>query len=112
MFVHEFLKNSTKKHPEKTALIWGDQRLSYQELDTMAARFASALKDQGILKGDRVVIVNPNSIETIAALFGVLQAGGVFLVIHHSIKENKLSYILKDSGARAIVLFKKPGACV
>ncbi len=106
MFVHEFLKNSTKKHPEKTALIWGDQRLSYQELDTMAARFASALKDQGILKGDRVVIVNPNSIETIAALFGVLQAGGVFLVIHHSIKENKLSYILKDSGARAIVLFK------
>jgi len=106
MFVHEFLKNSTKKHPEKTALIWGDQRLSYQELDTMAARFASALKDQGILKGDRVVIVNPNSIETVAALFGVLQAGGVFLVVHHSIKENKLSYILKDSGARAIVLFK------
>ena len=31
MFVHEFLENTTKKHPEKIALIWGDQRLSYQE---------------------------------------------------------------------------------
>ncbi|MCK9592449.1 MAG: AMP-binding protein [Methanoregula sp.] len=106
MFVHEFLKNSAKKYPEKTALIWGDQQLTYQELDAMAGRCASALREQGIQKGDRVVIVNPNSVETIAALFGVLKAGGVFLVVHHSIKEKKLTYILKDSGARAIVLFR------
>jgi long-chain acyl-CoA synthetase len=106
MFVHEFLENTTKKCPDKIALIWGDQRLSYRELDEMAGRFASALARQGIMKGDRVVIVNPNSVETIAALFGVLKAGGVFLVVHHSIKEKKLSYILNDSGARAIVLFK------
>jgi amino acid adenylation domain-containing protein len=106
MFVHEFLENNTKKHPKKTALIFGDQRLSYQELDEMAARFASALREHGIQKGDRVVIVTPNSVETIVALFGILKAGGVFLVLHHSIKEKKLSYILKDCGARAMVLFQ------
>ena len=106
MFVHEFLENSTKKHPEKTALIWGDHQLSYQELDVMAGRFASALVEQGIGKGDRVVIVNPNSVETVVALFGVLKAGGVFLVVHHSIKEKKLSYILEDCRARAVVLFQ------
>jgi acyl-CoA synthetase (AMP-forming)/AMP-acid ligase II len=106
MFVHEFLENTTKKHPEKIALIWGDQRLTYRKLDEMAGRFASALVKQGIGTGDRVVIVNPNSVETIVALFGVLKAGGVFLVVHHSIKEKKLSYILNDCGARAIVLFK------
>ena len=106
MFVHEFLENNTKKHPKKTALIFGDQRLSYQELDEMAARFASALREHGIQKGDRVVIVTPNSVETIVALFGILKAGAVFLVLHHSIKEKKLSYILKDCGARAMVLFQ------
>jgi acyl-CoA synthetase (AMP-forming)/AMP-acid ligase II len=106
MFVHEFLENTTKKHPEKTALIWGDQRKTYEELNDMAARFAAALVNQGIRKGDRVVIVTPNSVETIVALFGVLKAGGVFLVLHHSIKEKKLSYILKDCGARAMVLFQ------
>jgi long-chain acyl-CoA synthetase len=106
MFVHEFLENTTKKQPEKIALVWGDQRLSYSKLDEMAGRFASALKEQGIQKGDRVVIVNPNSVETIVGIFGILKAGGVFLVVHHSIKEKKLSYILNDSGAQAIVLFR------
>src|SRR5665647_769631 len=106
MFVHEFLENTTKKYPDKIALIWCDQRLTYRKLDEMAGRFASALVKQGIGTGDRVVIVNPNSVETIVALFGVLKAGGVFLVVHHSIKEKKLSYILNDCGARAIVLFK------
>jgi acyl-CoA synthetase (AMP-forming)/AMP-acid ligase II len=106
MFVHEFLENSTKKHPDKIALIWGDQRMSYRELNTMAARFASALVEKGIGKGDRVVIVNPNSVETIVAIFGILKAGGVFLVLHHSVKEKKLAYILNDCGARGVVLFR------
>ena len=106
MFVHEFLEKNRAKYPEKIALIWGEQRVSYQELDEMAARFASALREHGIQKGDRVVIVTPNSVETIVALFGILKAGGVFLVLHHSIKEKKLSYILKDCGAKAMVLFQ------
>ena len=106
MFVHEFLERNISRHPHKTALVFGDQRLNYKELDTMAARFASALVRQGIRKGDRVVIVTPNSIETIVAIFGILKAGGVFLVVHHSIKEQKLSYILHDCGARAVVLFR------
>jgi len=106
MFVHEFLEKNRAQCPEKSALIWGDQRISYQELDDMAARFASALIEQGIHPKDRVVIVTPNSVEAIVAIFGVLKAGGVFLVVHHSIKEKKLSYIVKDSGAKAMVLFK------
>ena len=105
MFVHEFLEETTES-PEKTALIWGDQRLSYNELNDMTGRFASALIENGIQKGDRVVIVTPNSVEAIVAIFGILKAGGVFLVVHHSIKEKKLSYILNDCGAKAIVLFQ------
>jgi len=106
MFVHEFLERNISKCPYKTALIVGDQRLSYQELDERASRFAAALIENGIQKGDRVVIVTPNSAEAIVALFGVLKAGGVFLVLHHSIKEKKLAYILNDCGARGVVLFR------
>ena len=106
MLVDEFLERNVSEHPNKTALIFGDQRLSYAELNTMAARFASALVDKGIACGDRVVIVTPNAVETIVAIFGILKAGGVFLVVHHSIKEKKLAYILDDCGARAVVLFK------
>jgi long-chain acyl-CoA synthetase len=106
MFVHEFLERNVSERPEKTALVFGDQRLSYKELNNLAARFATALIRQGIRTGDRVVIVTPNSIEAIVALFGILKAGGVFLVVHHSMKEKKLAYILKDCGARGVVLFR------
>jgi long-chain acyl-CoA synthetase len=106
MFVHEFLERNVSEHPKKTALIFEGQRLSYEELDTAAGQFASVLIEHGITKGDRVVIVTPNAPETIIALFGILKAGGVFLVVHHSIKEKKLAYILNDCGARAIVLFR------
>ena len=106
MFVHEFLERNGTERPDKTALVFGDQRLSYKELDDLAARFASALIRKGIGKGDRVVIVTPNSIEAIVAIFGILKAGGVFLVVHHSIKEKKLAYILQDCGARGVVLFR------
>ncbi len=106
VLVHEFLEETVSGRPEKTALIFGDQHISYRKLNDMAGRIASALADHGIKKGDRVVIVNPNSPEAIIALFGVLKAGGVFLIVHHSIKERKLSYILNDCGARAIVLFR------
>ncbi|MDD1698580.1 MAG: acyl--CoA ligase [Methanoregula sp.] len=105
MFVHEFLERNVSERPHKTALIFGDQKLSYQELDEMAAQFAAALVRKGIGKGDRVVIVTPNSVEAIIAIFGILKTGGVFLVVHHSIKEKKLSYILHDCEARGIVLF-------
>jgi long-chain acyl-CoA synthetase len=106
MFVHEFLERNVSGRPHKTALVFGDLRLSYQELDDQAARFAAALVTQGIGKGDRVVIVTPNSVEAIVAIFGTLKAGGVFLVLHHSIKEKKLSYILQDCEARGVVLFR------
>jgi len=106
MFVHEFLERTVSERPDKTALVFGDQRVSYKELDAMAARFAGALERQGIRKGDRVVIVTPNSVEAIVAIFGILKAGGVFLVLHHSIKEKKLSYILNDCAARGVVLFR------
>ncbi len=106
MLVHEFLEKTASACPEKTALIFGDQRISYQKLNDLAGRFAAALVEHGIKKGDRVVIANPNSPETIIAMFGILKVGGIFLIVHHSIKEKKLSYILNDCGARAIVLFR------
>ena len=104
MFVQEFLERNIAVRPEKIALIFGDRQLSYREINEQAARLASSLISLGIGKGDRVAIVTPNIPETIIALFGVLKAGGGFVILHHTIKEQKLSSILKDAGARALVL--------
>jgi long-chain acyl-CoA synthetase len=104
MLVHEFLKRSACLYPQKTALIFGAQCLSYEKIDEMSSRLASALIEGGLKTGERVAIVTPNSPETVIALFGVLKAGGVFFIIHPSVKAKKLSTIIKNAGARIIIL--------
>ena len=56
MLVQEFLANSARRLPDKTALVCGDRRWTYADLDAMANRLANALTNLGLDRGDRVVI--------------------------------------------------------
>ncbi|MBC8184865.1 AMP-binding protein [candidate division KSB1 bacterium] len=103
MLVNDFLQNSAKKFPKKEALIFKNRRLTYQEINKYANQLANALIDSGIERGDRVAIYMPNSVEVVISIFAVLKAGGVFIVINHSTKTDKLKYILNNSGAKAFV---------
>jgi amino acid adenylation domain-containing protein len=101
--VHEFLEASAQRYPQKTALICGDQRLSYAEVDEGSNRLANALRDHGVERGDRVIVFLPNTVESVIAIFAALKAGGTFVVVNHTTKADKLAYILADCAARAIV---------
>ncbi|MBN1955563.1 MAG: AMP-binding protein [Anaerolineae bacterium] len=102
--VHEFLTTSAERFPQKTALVCGSARHSYADLEAMANRLAHALLECGLERGDRVAIFMPNSVESVVAIFAVLKAGGVFVVVNHATRANKLAYILRDCAARAIVV--------
>lgn len=103
MLVQDFLYNSAKRLPDKIALICDGQRLSYAQLDAMTNRMANALRTQGIKRGDRVAIYLNNSIETVVAIFATLKAGGVFIVVNHTTKPDKLRYILNNARATALI---------
>src|SRR4051812_25875305 len=103
MRVEGFLRGSASRFPEKTAIVAGGRRVSYRELEQAAANLAVELRRRGLARGDRVVIFLDNSPETVAAIFGVLQAGAVFSVVNPGTKLDKLAYILNNCGARAIV---------
>jgi long-chain acyl-CoA synthetase len=101
--IEAFLQDSERRFPEKTALVAGARRLSYRELAGQAARLAAVLRARGVRRGDRVVIFADNSPETVIAIFGVLQAGGVFSVVNPGTKPDKLGYILNNCAARALI---------
>ena len=103
MLVNHFLENSAARLPDKVALICGEERLTYQDINQSANHLASALLDVGIKRQDRVVIFLDNSTESIITLFGILKAGAIFIMINPTMKAKKLNYILKDSGARALI---------
>jgi len=103
MQVEQFLEQSAELTPDKTALICGSHRLTYGELDMRANQFAHVLLEQGLSRWDRVVIFAPNSVETAMAVFAILKAGGVFVVINPTTKAEKLAYILNNCRATVLV---------
>jgi len=103
MLVQNFLQNNAARTPDKVALVFQEQRLTYQEIDAQANRLAQALLDRGVQRGDRVAIYLPNSVEAAVAIFATLKAGAVFSVINPTTKLDKLVYILNDCRVTELV---------
>ena len=94
--VQEFLEKSAQKLPDKIALVCGERRLTYAEIDEKANRVANALKNMGVSRGDRVALFMQNSVELVIGIFAVLKADAVFVVINPTTKPDKLVYILNN----------------
>jgi acyl-CoA synthetase (AMP-forming)/AMP-acid ligase II len=103
MLLHDFLTESAGKFPDKTALIFKEQRITYQELDQRANKLAHALIALGVERGARVAIFLDNSPESVIALFGVLKAGAAFIMLNAALKAGKLGNILSQSGAGVLI---------
>ncbi|UWZ81922.1 class I adenylate-forming enzyme family protein [Occallatibacter riparius] len=104
MQVEEFLEDSARVFPSKVALICGKSRYTYAEIDAQANRVAVALLEAGVQRGDRVVVLLPNTAETVIALFGILKAGAVFVLLNATTKPDKLMYIVNNCQAVALVV--------
>ncbi|HBE16035.1 MAG TPA: AMP-dependent synthetase [Cyanobacteria bacterium UBA11159] len=103
MLVQEFLEYSADRLPDKVALVGDGQRLSYGEVEAQANRLANALIEEGLQRGDRVVLYLPNILELAIAIFAVLKAGGVFVPLNPSTKYDKCCYILNHCQAGVLV---------
>lgn len=101
--LQDSLTISAATRPDKAAIITADERVSYATLHDRALRFASLLQARGARRGDRVAIYLENSVDAIVGIFGALYAGAVFLVVNPQTKEDKLRYVLADSGAVAVL---------
>ncbi len=107
MRVEQFLTQSAERFPEKTALVAGDVRLSYTALEQHASRIAAGLEAKGFQRGDRAVVFMENSWEAVAAIFGIVKAGGVFSPVNPSTKADKLGFILNNCRATTVFTHQK-----
>jgi O-succinylbenzoic acid--CoA ligase len=101
--VHEMLANAVARRPQGLALICGEERLSYAELDARVAQAAGGLRALGVEKGDRVAMVLANSVEFVVVLFAIARLGAVSvpLNIRHTLAEN--SHIIGDCAAKVVL---------
>ncbi len=101
--IASILAESAVRHPDRTAVVMGDVRLTYAQLWAHARQYAAVLREQGVGPGDRVALLLPNTPHFPLAYYGVLALGGVCVPVHALLKAEEIEYVLTDSGAKALV---------
>jgi long-chain acyl-CoA synthetase len=104
MNISEIIRSQVEGNPNKTAIIFQGKHISYGELDRMISRFSSGLQSLGLERGDVLSIFLPSLPELIVAYLGTVRAGMTVNVVNAMLKEQEVSYIIKDCQTRAILV--------
>jgi long-chain acyl-CoA synthetase len=100
------LEDSAENHPDRTAVVLGDTRLSYREVDSFANMVANLLVSRGIRPGDKVGLTCPNLPYFTVVYFGILKAGATVVPLNVLLKGREVAYHLDDSDAKAYFCFQ------
>lgn len=102
--LYELPDSAARDYPDRTAILYHGNRVTYAELKELTDRFAGALHRIGVKPGERVAVMLPNLPQTIIAFWGVIKAGAVLVMTNPFYMETEVVYNMHDSGAKYMVL--------
>jgi 2,3-dihydroxybenzoate-AMP ligase len=102
--IAQMLARSAARHPEKTALVWADQRLSYRDLVETSDRLACRFLDAGIKPLDRVVVQLPNGPAFVHTYFALTRIGAIPVTALRAHRHTEIRHFVSASGAVAYVI--------
>ncbi|MCG5219846.1 long-chain-fatty-acid--CoA ligase [Streptosporangium sp. KLBMP 9127] len=100
------LEDSAREVPDRTALVYGDLRLPYSLVDTIANQVANLLVARGVGRGDKVAIACPNLPYFPFVYFGILKTGATVVPLNVLLQSREIAYHLDDSEAKALFCFE------
>lgn len=92
-----------ERDPDRIALVYGAERLTYAELEERVAAVAGALVGSGIEPGDRVAVALKNRPEFIEMLFATARVGAIFVPLNFRLSSQEVAYAIRDSGSKLVV---------
>jgi len=101
-----FLEDSARRYPDREAVVLGDTRLTYAQVNGAANQVANLLVSRGIRPGDKVALSCPNLPYFPILYYGILKAGAVVVPLNVLLKGREIAYHLGDSEARAYFCFQ------
>ncbi|OMD43340.1 hypothetical protein BSK56_24175, partial [Paenibacillus borealis] len=102
--IHGLFEEQVEKTPDAVAVVYGDQQLTYAELNARANQLAWTLRGQGVGPDRIVAIMAERSLELIVGIYGILKAGGAYLPVDPAYPKERIQYMLGDSGAEALLI--------
>lgn len=103
MNIGRSLTNAARREPDRTAIVWGDRRISYDEFARRAAALSHGLADHGAVRGDRVVLMMQNRPELLETMFACFRAGFCVVPLNMRFQADEVRYHVEDSGARVVI---------
>ncbi len=97
------LRDRAAEHPDTTAFVHEGERITLAEFDRRVDRVANALRDSGVRPGDRVAILDKNSLPYVELLFGAARAGAVQVPVNYRLAPDEVAYIVDDAKAPVLV---------
>jgi len=105
--LHGLVEMRVGSGPERLALVYEDQALTYAELDRRAGQLALNLKAGDVGRGDLVVLMLDRSEHILIGMLGVLKSGAAFVPVDPTFPAYRISYIIKDTGTKVVVTNKR-----
>ena len=102
--VHEQIEEQARKHPEAPAVICGEKRLSYAQLDEKAERLARYLRQAGVGLESRVGIYLGRSAEMLIGVLGVMKSGGAYVALDPGQPRERVKYLVQDAGIEWVLV--------
>jgi long-chain acyl-CoA synthetase len=97
------VRAAARRRPDAPAVVDGNRRLTWSELDAAVDRSAAGFAARGLAAGDRVAVQLPNGLDWLRASLGALRAGLVVVPVNTAYTDPELEYVLGDSGAALLV---------
>nr|WP_268893041.1 non-ribosomal peptide synthetase [Paenibacillus lutrae] len=101
--LHELFEEQATKRPDCIAVVCGDDSLTYGELSKRAKRTAFELRARGVGPDTIVGLMMERSVDMVIGILAILQAGGAYMPIDPEYPEDRIRYMLEDSGATLVV---------
>ncbi|XOS93332.1 non-ribosomal peptide synthetase [Brevibacillus laterosporus] len=105
--IYQLFEKQAEKTPDHIAVVFEDQRLTYRELNERANQLARTLRAQGVQSESVVGLMVERSLEMIVGILGILKAGGAYLPIDPAYPQERIRYMLSNSGAELVVTRKQ-----
>ncbi|MGZ5269977.1 MAG: acyl-CoA synthetase [Ramlibacter sp.] len=99
-----FLERTAQVYPDRLAVVHGDLRRTWAEVEARCRRLASALASRGIGRGDTVAVMLPNTPPMVEAHFGIPMAGAVLNALNTRLDPESIAFMLDHGEARAVIV--------
>jgi amino acid adenylation domain-containing protein len=101
--LQQLLTESARNYPDKEAVRFQEQSLTYSQLDRYTNQVARVLGQAGVKRGDRVGFYVHKSLASVISIFGILKAGGVYVPLDPAAPARRLAYITRNCGIRLLL---------